>query len=68
MIRDLPVDLIQVSAYGATGDNVTYPTARLPKLLNPHLAGHDTLTLWRDAAADGTLRTEQRKTLLVAPH
>lgn len=51
LLRDLPVDAVQVSAYGAVGNSVTYPTARLPELLPPQLAGHDTLALWRDAAA-----------------
>ena len=49
MIRDIPVDMVQVSAYGAVGDSVTYPTRRLPELLNPKLAGYDTLAVWREA-------------------
>jgi hypothetical protein len=51
MIRDIPVDMVQVSAYGAVGDSVTYPTRRLPELLNPKLNGYDTLGVWREAVA-----------------
>ncbi len=51
MIRDIPVDMVQVSAYGAVGHMVTYPTERLPELLHPQLAGFDTLGVWREAVA-----------------
>lgn len=50
MISSIPVEMIQVSAYGAPGHIVTYPTRRLPKLENPDLDGFDTLGAWREAA------------------
>lgn len=49
MIRDIPVDMVEVSAYGAVGDSVTYPTKRLPELLSKKLDGFDTLGAWREA-------------------
>jgi len=50
MIRPIPVELVQVSAYGVPGHVVNYPTERLPNLRNPNLAGFDTLGAWREAA------------------
>ena len=46
MVRDIPVEMIQVSAFGAVG-TTTYPTAIRP---HPHRGDWDTLAVWREVA------------------
>ena len=46
MVRDIPVSMIQVSAFGAVGIT-TYPTAICP---HPDLGDWDTLAVWKQVA------------------
>ena len=46
MMRDIPVPMIQVSAFGAVG-TTTYPTDIRP---HPQLGDWDTLAAWREVA------------------
>lgn len=46
-LRKLPVDIVQVSAYGADGAKATYPSKLLPR---DDLDGWDTLGVWKAAA------------------
>jgi hypothetical protein len=48
-LKEIPVSSVQVSAYGAVGDRVTYPSAVVPELNYPDLDGWDTLDVWRRA-------------------
>ncbi len=46
-LKELPVDIVQVSAYGADGAMTTYPSRLLSR---PDLDGWDTLAVWGEAA------------------
>lgn len=46
-LKRLPVDIVQVSAYGADGAVTTYPSALLAR---DDLEGWDTLGVWKEAA------------------
>jgi len=52
MIKDLPVPMIQVSAFGAVG-MTTYPTKICP---HPQLGDWDTLAVWRQVARNSGKR------------
>lgn len=47
LLQTLPVDMVQVSAYGADGAMTTYPSTLLSR---KDLAGWDTLAVWKEAA------------------
>ncbi len=47
MLKTLPVDIVQVSAYGADGAMMTYPSKLLSR---SDLDGWDTLAVWGEAA------------------
>lgn len=47
LLKTLPVDIVQVSAYGADGAMTTYPSRLLSR---PDLDGWDTLAVWGEAA------------------
>jgi len=46
LLKKLPVDIVQVSAYGADGAMVTYPSKLLPR---DDLYGWDTIGVWKEA-------------------
>jgi len=48
-LKEIPVSAVQVSAYGAMGDRVTYNSEALPYLNYPDSKSRDTLALWREA-------------------
>ena len=49
MIKDIPVEVVQVSLYGNLGTNVTYHSEKLPELNHPELGDWDTARVWREA-------------------
>ena len=48
-IKDIPVSSVQVSAYGAMGHRVTYPSSAVAELNYPDLGDWDTLAVWKKA-------------------